>query len=276
MYDLFECMPLRSFELSVLMREYSTIQFKEIHIRCSREHCESVSRHIQDDRKSLDRYIEKHPLFKESLVSLPLDEEAPPAALEMLKAARLTGIGPMASVAGTLAQRAAEYAVAKTPESPECIVENGGDLFLILRQEALLGLYAGDSPLSGKLALAVPSEMTPLSICSSSRMGHSLSLGKADLVTVCSKNAALADSAATLGGNLIQKAEDLEPTAEKLAAIPGVTGCLIIFKDKLALAGSMPPLVKLTGDLRNKVTRAQGWVITTGKQGESEEQENVG
>lgn len=243
------------------MREYSSIQFKEIHIRCSKEHSRRVSERIKEDRRELDKYIAKNTRFKDSLESLPLDMDAPEAARFMLEAAQLTGLGPMASVAGTLAQRAVEYALKQNPACSECIVENGGDLYMILQKEALLGLYAGNSPLSGRLALNIPPEMTPLSICSSSKMGHSLSLGQADLVTVCSKNGALADSAATLGGNLVQAAEDLEPTAERLTAIPGILGCLIIYKDKLALAGTLPPLVKLSGDIRSKVTRAQGWVI---------------
>jgi len=241
------------------MRDLSRFSYKEINICCSSEFLDKVSASIQQDRRDLDRYIQRNPSFLTSLTPLPEDGDAPEVAQSLLKAARLTGLGPMASVAGCFAQRAVLSSVKHKEE--ECIVENGGDIYMHLTKEALLGIYAGKIPLSGRLAFRISPEETPLSICSSSQMGHSLSFGKADLVTVCAEDGALADSAATLGGNLVQTAEDLQPTAERLVSIPGIRGCLIILNDKLAMAGKLPGLIKVSGDIGDKVTRSSQWII---------------
>ncbi|MEE8324340.1 MAG: hypothetical protein V3R31_01660 [Candidatus Humimicrobiaceae bacterium] len=52
---------------------------------------------------------------------------------------------------------------------------------------------------------------TPCGICSSSgSFGHSLSLGKSDLVTVMSRTATIADAAATAIANTINCEEDMD------------------------------------------------------------------
>ncbi len=92
-------------------------------------------------RHQLQRYIEMHPAFLHSLVPLPDDPFAPPLVSQMMHAARATSVGPMASVAGAIAQA---VSVSLKPLSPTIIVENGGDCYMDLEEEITVGIWAGE------------------------------------------------------------------------------------------------------------------------------------
>ena len=47
-------------------------------------------------------------------------------------------------------------------------------------------------------------------------MGHSMSLGHCDLATVISRDAALADAAATQAANKVKCTDEIEPTLNKI------------------------------------------------------------
>jgi ApbE superfamily uncharacterized protein (UPF0280 family) len=161
----------------------------------------------------------------------------------MQAAAALTGVGPMAAVAGCVAQMAAEAAV--RAGATEAVVENGGDIYLFSPQPVVVGLYAGRSPLADRLAFLVQPEQLPLSICSSSSlMGHSVSLGQCDLATVVAKDGALADAAATLAGNAVKTPADIDPALDLVSRIPGVLGVLLVKDDRVGLVGDLPQLVR--------------------------------
>ncbi|MCB2188466.1 MAG: UPF0280 family protein [Deltaproteobacteria bacterium] len=186
-------------------------------------------------RRALELYIADHPLFLTSLVPLPDDPLAPPLAQAMLTAGRLAGTGPMAAVAGAIAQEVAQRLQAA---SPRVAVENGGDLYLATGQDLTVGLAAGESPLSGRLGLVVPAGEMPLALgTSSGTVGHSLSLGRADAATILAKDGALADAAATALGNRLARAEDLAPALEWAAGVPGVLGAVAVFGEHLAAWG---------------------------------------
>lgn len=188
-------------------------------------------------RAQIEEYIRYHPEFKTSLIPLPIDNLAPEIIKEMLEAAKTAGVGPMASVAGAIAEHVGKDLMAY---SPNVIVENGGDIFLNIKDDISIGIFAGDSPLSGRIALRVPAAQTPLGICTSSgTVGHSLSFGVADAVCIKSESAALADAAATSVGNLIRKKSDVKKGLERAMAIKGVLGVLIVTGDTLAIQGSM-------------------------------------
>ncbi|GAH70559.1 unnamed protein product, partial [marine sediment metagenome] len=94
--------------------------------------------------------------------------------------------------------------------TPEIIIENGGDIFLKSLKKRMIGIYAGKSPLSGRIGLEISGEETPIGICTSSgTVGHSLSYGKADAVIVLSPSATLADAAATAIGNVITQQDNI-------------------------------------------------------------------
>lgn len=192
---------------------------------------------VSDIRADLEGYIGAHPRFAESFVPLGVEPDAPEIVQAMAQAAQAAGVGPMASVAGAVAERVARGLAA---HSTEVIVENGGDLYLIGSTARRVLLLAGDSPLSGKLALAIPAGHLPCAVCTSSgRVGHSVSLGSAHAVTVLAEDGAVADAAATAAGNLVHGEGDIERALERALAVPGVRGAVVIEGERVGALGGV-------------------------------------
>ena len=188
-------------------------------------------------RHQLETYIKSNRDFSTTLGPYPEDPFAPPMIRDMIRFTREIGVGPMASVAGAIAQSVAGDLL---EWSDEVIVENGGDIFLKTNRPATVSIFAGKSPLSEKTGLKIPVRQMPLGICSSSgTFGHSLSLGKADLVCLLSSSAVLADGAATALCNRIKNKKDLERIAGWAHQIQGISGGVAIMGDKLATWGDV-------------------------------------
>jgi ApbE superfamily uncharacterized protein (UPF0280 family) len=188
-------------------------------------------------RADLENYIDQNLDFLVTLDPIDVSEGAPSIVVKMAKAAKKAGVGPMAAVAGAIAE---EVGHALMKRSAEVIVENGGDIFIHTKKPRRIGIYAGDSPLSGKLAIEIAPEDSPMGICTSSgTVGYSLNFGLADAVSVLSSSTVLADAAATAVSNIVQTADDI-PAAIKLAqSIDGVAGVVIIIGDKLGVWGKV-------------------------------------
>jgi ApbE superfamily uncharacterized protein (UPF0280 family) len=155
----------------------------------------------------------------------------------MAEATEKVGVGPMASVAGAITEFIGAELLAF---SPEVIIENGGDIYLKSLEKRTVGIFAGRSPLGGRIGLEIEAKDTPLGVCTSSgTVGHSFSRGKADAVVALSPSATLADAAATAIGNLIEKAEDIPKGIEFADDIAGLTGVLIIKDDKIGAWGKV-------------------------------------
>jgi len=241
------------------MRHYQRFVHRGASFRICSTHLQVIRGEIRRQRITLESYIHRHPDFATALEPLELLPGAPEVARRMQAASAATGVGPMAAVAGTMAQLAVE--AARAAGAGEAIVENGGDIFLISPEVVTVALYAGNNPLSGKLAFRFLPEQMPLAICSSSGlMGHSLSFGDCDLVTVVASDAALADAAATLACNLVYSAEDIPRVLERITVLSGISGVLIIKADKVGMAGDLPELIrhsdpnfsgKITADARS-------------------------
>lgn len=228
------------------MRDFRSFSYRGAHCRINGEAFDAATGELVRLRRELERYGREHPLFLSSLVPLPSLPGSPPeSARRMHAASAAAGVGPMAAVAGTFAAMAAEAALARG--CAEAVVENGGDIYMKLTGELAVALFPGaaDSSRFQDLAFRIRPEETPLAVCSSSsKMGHSLSFGRADLVTVFSKDASLADAAATRGANEVNGEEFIKDAAEKIAAIDGVLGVLVIAGEKIAMAGTLPELVR--------------------------------
>jgi ApbE superfamily uncharacterized protein (UPF0280 family) len=225
------------------MRYYQRYTYRGANFRLASSHSQVILREIRRQRRILEAYIQRHPEFASALEPLPLLPRAPEVARRMQAAAEATGVGPMAAVAGTMAQLAVE--AARAAGAAEAIVENGGDIYLDSPETVTVALYAGNHPLSGKLALRIDPHSMPLAVCSSSgTMGHSLSFGDCDLATVVAPDGALADAAATLAGNLVKTPEDIPGVLERIAALAGISGLLIVKGDKVGLAGNLPDLIR--------------------------------
>jgi len=188
-------------------------------------------------RDTLEKYIEQHPSFLTTLHPIQASEDAPKIVRAMIQAAQMVGVGPMASVAGAMAEFVGSELL---PFSADIIVENGGDIYLKSLKKRVVGIYAGKSPLSGRIGLEINGEATPLGICTSSgTVGHSQSYGQADAVVVLAKSATLADATATAIGNLVVKANDIQSGIEFAKGIGGLIGVIIIKDDNLGLWGEV-------------------------------------
>jgi len=205
-----------------------TVEETDLYIRASSNLTSKAHKLVLKYRQQLEKYIEQHPAFLTSLEPLPTPGEAPHIVKQMTEASQKAGVGPMASVAGAIAEHVGKELLAF---SPEIIVENGGDIYLKSLTRRTVGIFAGKSPLTGKIGLEINARDTPLGICTSSgTVGHSLSYGKADAVVALSESATLADAAATAIGNLVSQPGDITSAIEFGKSIRGLKG-LIIIKD---------------------------------------------
>ena len=209
----------------------------DLFIRAKENLQESAFQSILRYRYQLEQYISRHPEFLRSMVPLADDAFAPPIVRDMIRAAQSAGVGPMAAVAGAMAESVGRDLL---QETTDVIVENGGDIFLLASQELKVGIFANTSPLSFRVGLRIPSARHGWGVCTSSgTFGHSLSLGRADAVCVLSPSAALADAAATAVGNLVASPSDLPCGLAKAKTIQGLKGTVIIVGDKLGAWGEV-------------------------------------
>jgi len=215
----------------------ATVKETDLYLRAQSNLKQEALKAILEYRASLEKYIEHHPPFLTALEPLPVAEDAPKIVREMANSAQKVGVGPMAAVAGAIAEGVGRELI---EFSPEVIVENGGDIFLKILKRRLVGVYAANSPFTGRIALQIEPEETPLGICTSSgRVGPSLSFGRADAVIVLSPSAALADAAATAIGNLIKEASDIPKGIAFAQGIAGLKGVVIIKEDKMGVWGEI-------------------------------------
>ncbi|PKL75599.1 MAG: UPF0280 family protein [Candidatus Melainabacteria bacterium HGW-Melainabacteria-1] len=201
---------------------------------------------LLEARAELESYGASHPGpsgFFASLEPLENDVSAPRLISTMLAAARTTatgkspGVGPMAAVAGAVAEHVGR-ALQDAFYCAEIIVENGGDLWLAFARPLEIAVFAGDSPLSGLIGVEIDPELSPCGLCTSSgTTGPSLSFGYADAAVALCRDAAKADAWATSLGNMIQSAADIEPTLEQLREAKELLGALIIVGDRMGIRG---------------------------------------
>jgi len=199
-------------------------------------------------RAQLLAHIERCPEFRWSLE--PLEKpcgDLPWFISDMYDAASLAGVGPFAAVAGAMAEVAARSAVEAGARN--VIVENGGDICLHGDGPFIVGIYAGSSPLSGKLGLRVSPGGSYAGLCTSSAtVGESLSFGEADAVVVYSrKSAIIADAAATSVCNEVRGEDGLKIGIAKAQSI-GAIGVLIVRGEEMAAWGDLPEVLALAGD----------------------------
>ncbi len=188
-------------------------------------------------RTPLERYIEQHPEFVHRMIPLPQDRLASPIVRTMITAGQKAGVGPMAAVAGAIAEYVGRDLLA---HSKDVIVENGGDIFIRTGFPVVAAIFAGKSSLSSKLGIRIDSPDRPVAVCTSSgTLGHSLSLGRADAAVVISESAALGDAAATSIANMVSGRQDIEPAIEFGKKIEGVLGIVVVLDEEIGFGGEV-------------------------------------
>jgi ApbE superfamily uncharacterized protein (UPF0280 family) len=215
----------------------------DLFIAADEDLTETARKILRDVRKPLEDYVAKDGRFLTALEPYKPQREAPAIARSMAHAGEVAGVGPMAAVAGAIAEAVGR---ALMPRTKEVIVENGGDIFLLTRQPRLIAVYAGEKSFRNKLGIELPERKEGIGIATSSgTLSASFSMGKADAATVIAETAALADACATALGNRIAGPNDLKAAVQWCASLPGVKGALAIIGDALAVEGEGFRLAKL-------------------------------
>lgn len=192
---------------------------------------------VRQLRQSMDAWIAQHADYARALLPYPAAADAPAIFHEMSEAAEQSGIGPMSAVAGAVAQHTGK-AIKRQFGVKEVVVENGGDIYADIREDMDIAVFAGSSPLSGKVGLHIEAAGAPLGICTSSgTVGPSLSLGKADAVMIVCHDALLADTYATAFANGIQTAGDIPACINRIQQCPDIIAAMAIKDDRTGICG---------------------------------------
>jgi len=194
-------------------------------------------------RREISAAIEKDPKFQASLAPIRVAEDAPAIIRRMAEAAKQFAVGPMAAVAGAIAQVTVETLV--RAGATHVIFDNGGDIVLRIDRPVVVGIFTGGGKVRD-LGFRLQPQDSWFSICTSSgKIGHSLSFGRADAATVIAPDGFFADAAATALGNRIRTGE----TGEIEAAIngmlcPEIEGMLVVVGDNLGMGGLLPEIIR--------------------------------
>ncbi|MBW2654099.1 MAG: UPF0280 family protein [Deltaproteobacteria bacterium] len=219
-----------------------TVKETNLNIQAMTDLTDKAIKAVLTCRNTIETYIKLCPEFATSLAPIKNPGPAPRIINDMIEAATLANVGPMAAVAGAVAEYTGKSLLA---DSYEVLVENGGDVFIKSDADTIFKIYAADSPFSMTSGILIKKRKTPYGLCTSSgTLGHSKSFGKADAATVLCDSCPLADAVATKLGNRVKKTSDIKDAVDAGKAIPGVQGIVIIKGESIGLWGDLK-LVKI-------------------------------
>jgi ApbE superfamily uncharacterized protein (UPF0280 family) len=202
---------------------------------------------VLHSRNILENYISSHPEFLTSLEPLEIDLLAPEFIRSMQRAGLAANVGPMASVAGGLAEVATSTML--THGCKFAMANNGGDISLMGQLGTVVGIYAGERSVANLVGLKIKPIDLPLGVCTSAGvLGHSLSFGSADAVVVFAKSAFLSDASATAIANYVKKTDPegtIQNALELAENIEGVLGCIIFIGEEIGTTGWVPEMVEI-------------------------------
>ena len=228
--------------------EFQHIDLNQTHIRLTTDlKNNNLEKYILNLRKELEHYITKNKDFQLSLEPVNHAEDLSEIIKRMYTASSYCDVGPMACVAGCISEMSLDYLISK--KSKYSIIENGGDIAIVNNKKAVCGIYSNNPILGNKIGFELKARKTPLGICTSSgKIGHSISFGYADSVTVLSKKASVADGLATkianeaVGQNSEDKVSNALEASENYKDL--FEGVLIISQDNVGSIGKLPKIVE--------------------------------
>jgi uncharacterized protein len=228
-----------------LLKENFTLKEAQCTIISDRQEAiQAAKESIKRNYQTLELYVRANPKFLYTLTPIAVPEK-PLVVKLMAHAAEKASVGPMAAVAGAIADLAVEDM--KRLGCEVAVVEDGGEISATSNQPVDVAIAAGEEPLSKRFGFRLTE--FPIGVATSSgRFSHALSFGDAEAAVVFCKNATLADAAATAVGNVV-KGEDAEAGIRagisKGLSIEGVEGMLIIYKGQVGTAGKIPQIIKI-------------------------------
>lgn len=228
---------------------FSRIDIDETHIRLTTDLANNdLKRYIFNIRRDLKEYIFRNKEFSLAIEPLEMpDDDLPEIVFKMYESSGFADVGPMACVAGTISEMSLDYLIEH--ESTYSIVENGGDIAVVNDRKILCGIYSNNEILKNTVAFEIRKRKKPLGICTSSaKIGHSISFGKADSVTVIGSSASLCDGLATGIANSVVGDSSQDMVANALECADGYReffdGVLIICGENVGTAGRLPKIVE--------------------------------
>lgn len=199
---------------------------------------------IKHNRRLLEAYVSNHYEFLYSLTPIHITK-GPKIVKLMAQVSEKAGVGPMAAVAGALADLAVKDML-KTG-CKVAVVEDGGEISAVSDRPIDVALMAGKHPLSKKIGFRL--EEFPIGVATSSAIySHALSFGEAEAVTIFAENAALADAVSTAIGNLVKGDHHqiaVKKAIEKAMSIEGVKGAMIIYRNQVGFGGCISKLISV-------------------------------
>lgn len=212
-------------------------------IAADREYLAAAVGAIKAARGQIERQIRKDRFFLTTLEPYDCTESIPEVIRRMCDASRAAGVGPMATVAGTIAQVALEAMV-----SEGCShgwVDNGGDIALLLDNPETVEVFTDPRSKTAFGLELLPNEKI-FGVCSSSgRLGHSISFGNADVALAIADDAILADALATAIGNKVKDLDSLNQCFDTADRVPGFRGGIAILDGSVAVRGKIPRIIEV-------------------------------
>ena len=228
---------------------FEEIDIDQTHIRLKSDLDNiNLKHYIFKIRQELKRCITKNPDFLLSIEPLKYNKEnLSEIVLKMYESSSKADVGPMACVAGTISEMSLDFLIDNG--STYSIVENGGDIALVNDEDVLCGIYSNNEILENNLAFKIRSRKKPLGICTSSgKIGHSISFGSSDSVTVISKSPSLADGLATRIANEVNGETSEDKVSNALECGENYKeffdGILIISDENVGTIGKLPKIVE--------------------------------
>lgn len=223
------------------------LEESDLWISCRKDYYDTVddlpgriTQKLREARAAIKAWMRVQPEFGPSLVPVKVSANAPQIVQNMARGAERWNVGPMAAVAGAVAE---EITRAFMDESPDFLVENGGDIFMASTKERTIALLP-DPENGASIGIKLAAGLFPMSICSSSStIGHSLSFGQGELVTVLARDASMADAAATHLCNNLKSPKDLEHIIKEAEEDPDIIGLFAQCGSQLGLWGDIELVV---------------------------------
>jgi ApbE superfamily uncharacterized protein (UPF0280 family) len=212
-------------------------KYSGLYIMCDRDISSELEEAVLSFYSDIEMILAGQPDFEKSLVPIKTGKDLPMTIKEMCCAGEVFNVGPMASIAGALCDHLAKNL---TDRCNFLMIENGGDVYIKSNVPFEVGIFTKNIYFKDKLTLLIEAGQTPCGICSSSgSFGHSLSLGKSDLVTVLSKTATTADAAATAIANTINSEKDIDEAITCFSRYSEIEGLIIIKNKRIGLWGKL-------------------------------------
>lgn len=209
----------------------------DLYILAEKDLSEPALEQLKAVRAEIELYATRDTGFLNDLAPRKPLLDAPEIIRAMVRAGERWRVGPMAAIAGAVAE-----AVGKkiSEKSGKVIVENGGDVFALSPDPVKFALYAGEeSPFAGKVRFRVDAS-AGIGVCTSSGVvGPSYSLGRADAVVAISPCAADADAAATAIANRIHTPDDVGRVVEEEKNLSRLDGLIACKGDRIAFFGNL-------------------------------------